>query len=151
MTLLYAACEWTFAAKISGCSIFDKQRETERAEFRSFAAAVSRDVSDECTSGKTDTFLFGDEDVVLPFVVNQLSQTSGCVIIRETVVTPFAPKDMANCSALRIVEFHLPDLPARRVPPRDLGLVVSQWTSENNGFSFVTYRSRDCAGPKPGA
>jgi hypothetical protein len=151
MTLLYAACEWKFAAKISGSSIFDKQREAERAEFRSFAAAVSRELSDECTSGKTDTFLFGDEDVVLPFVVNQLSQKSGCVIIRETAVTPFAPKDMANCSALRIVEFHLPDSPAQPAPSRDLGLVVSIWTSENNRFSFVTYRNRDCPGPKAGA
>jgi hypothetical protein len=147
ITLLYAAAEWRFARTISGSSIFTHQRDQERREFRNFTIALSTNAFDQCESGRVSTIRFDDNDVALPYIINQTLSLPNCTVVRETAVTPFATSDLASCSTILIIEQHLPKTPSSKPPSaQERGLVaISSWTSENNNFSFFVYRKPNCS------
>jgi hypothetical protein len=153
ITLLYACVEWRLAAKISGSSIFSHRRSQEIKEFDSFVEEIAKRVSSECTSGRTSTVLFDDDDVALPYLVNRIARQAPCTVGRETAVTPFSASELDSCSTILIKEQHLPHVPPDKAPPvQDRGLIAeSHWASGSNGFSFSVYRRRGCPASGPGA
>jgi hypothetical protein len=153
ITLLYGAAEWRLARTISGSSIFTNRRDQERSEFRNFTVALLTKASDECDSGRVKTILFDDNDVALPYIINQTLSLRSCTVVRETAVTPFSAADLASCSTILIVEQHLPKAPSSKLPrEQERGLVaILKWTSENDNFSFVVYQNPNCSVLRTGA
>jgi hypothetical protein len=131
--ILYFAIQWKYASKIGPKNkIFSASRTADQADFAVMIDGLSKAAHRACNGGSLNTLLFDDSESALPYLGTKGDRLGGCMVIRETNVTPFSKAEMdAATSYLSVNMSHLTRIktPRRHCVPITPGIQVrgSQW------------------------
>jgi hypothetical protein len=145
---LYFAVQWKFAPKIGPNKIFSAYRVTDQADFVVMIDSLSKAIHRTCNNGSLNTFLFDDGDSALPYLKIKGDRLDGCIMMRETNVTPFSKDEMDGCNVVYIREYEPSysklDLAAALQTYNTLHtspwISIDRWVSNDERFGFALYR-----------
>jgi len=103
--ILYFAIQWKYASRIGPNRIFSASRMTDQVDFAVMIDGLSKAAHRACNSGSLNTLLFDDSESALPYIETQGDRLGGCMVIRETNVTPFSKAEMEGCNVVYIREY----------------------------------------------
>ena len=102
--ILYFAIQWKYASRIGPNKIFSASRKADQADFAVMIDSLSNAAQRACNGGNLNTLLFDDSDSTLPYIETKGDRVGGCMVIRETLVTPFSKTEMDGCNVIYIRE-----------------------------------------------
>jgi hypothetical protein len=156
VAILYFGVQWLGASTMGGCRIFSLSMGADRADFAMMVNQISTAARVYCTSISPQAILFGDEDVVTPYIVGVADPLGHCEVVRSTRVTPFTDAEVEGCGNLLVAEFSPPqseDLKHRIETDLDgqarQWAELDRWASGDGRYGFTIYR-HPCATPGNG-
>jgi hypothetical protein len=146
--ILYFAIQWKYASKIGPNKIFSASRVTDQVDFAVMIDGLSKAAHRACDRGSLDTLLFDDSDSALPYIGTEGDRLGGCVVIRETLVTPFSKSEMDGCNVVYIREYEPSDgdknseaaLRTYNTLHTSPWILMDRWVSNDERFGFALYR-----------
>jgi hypothetical protein len=154
--IFYFGIQWKGASTIAGNKIFSSSRETDRADFATMVNTMSEAARRVCGARGRTALLFGEGDVVVPYLKTVHDTFGGCEISREIPITFFSKSELEDCNIVFIREFS-PGWPhGLAVDPHQRGVPdlrfagiswteMERWTSSDGRFGFAFYGHR-CSG-----
>jgi hypothetical protein len=107
--ILYFAIQWKYASKIGPTNkIFSASRTADQADFAIMIDGLSKAAYRACNGGSLNTLLFDDSESALPYLDTEGDRLGGCMVIRETNVTPFSKIEMDGCNVVYAVNMSHP-------------------------------------------
>jgi hypothetical protein len=146
--ILYFAIQWKYASKIGPSKIFSARRTADQANFAVMIDGLSKAVHRACNGGSLNTLLFDDSESALPYIETKGDRLGGCMVIRETLVTPFSKIEMEGCNVVYIREYE----PSYSDQNSEAALrtyntlhtspwiLMDRWVSNDERFGFALYR-----------
>ena len=150
LLLLYIPVQWIVGRSPGSTSIFSPQHQHIKMEFLGVTAALRDQLIAQCAHHGVRDIYFSDGDVISPYLVRAVQAQPGCLVHRETVVTPREDAAKLDCSAL-IVDEGMPNAWNVEHNWDDLGALESQvvplgeWQSDDRQFDFKLLHARGCA------
>jgi hypothetical protein len=147
--ILYFAIQWKYASKIGPKNkIFSASRTADQADFAVMIDGLSKAAHRACNGGSLNTLLFDDSESALPYLGTKGDRLGGCMVIRETNVTPFSKAEMDGCNVVFIREYEpsyadqntaeaLRTYNTRHTSP---WISMDRWVSDDRRFGFALYR-----------
>jgi hypothetical protein len=148
--LLYIPVQWIAGRHPGSTSIFSAQHREMQQNFLEETAALREQLVYQCAHRGVHDIYFSDGDVISPYLANEVQAQPGCVVHRETVVTPQQDAPKLACSAVVVDE----DNPSAWNPTHewdDLGALegkvstVSLFESQDKQFNFKLVQASTCA------
>jgi hypothetical protein len=146
--ILYFAVQWKYASRIGPNKIFSASRMTDQVDFAVMIDGLSKAAHRACNGGKLDTLLFDDSESALPYIETNGDRVGGCVVIRETLVTPFSNIEMDGCNVVYIREYgpsyagqnYEAALRTYNTLHTSPWILIDRWVSNDERFGFALYR-----------
>jgi hypothetical protein len=146
--ILYFAIQWKYASRIGPNKIFSASRMTDQADFAVMIDGLSKAVLRACNRGNLNTVLFDDSDSALPYIETKGDHLGGCMVTRETLVTPFSKSEMDSCNVVYIREYvpsyadQNPEAALRTYNTLHTSpwILMDRWVSNDERFGFALYR-----------
>jgi hypothetical protein len=121
---------------------------TDQADFAVMIDGLSKAVHRACNRGTLNTVLFDDSDSALPYIETKGDHLGGCMVIRETLVTPFSKIEMDGCNVVYIREYgpsyadQNSEAALRTYNTLDTSpwILMDRWVSNDERFGFALYR-----------
>jgi hypothetical protein len=148
--LLYIPVQWIAGRHPGSTSIFSAQHREMQQNFLEETAALREQLLFQCAHRGVHDIYFTDGDVISPYLVSEVQAQPGCVVHRETVVTPQEDAAKLACSAVLVDEGN----PNAWNPIHDwdyLGALegkvstVSLFESQDKQFNFKLLQASNCA------
>ena len=98
--MLYCAVQWKYAARLGSQTIFSSTRTHDRASFADMLNNLTEATGKVCNANPLSRMLFDDGDYALPYMHISNDRIGGCVMIRNTNVTPFSKLDLDDCNVI---------------------------------------------------
>jgi hypothetical protein len=145
--ILYFAIQWKCASKIGPSKIFSASRKTDQADFAVMIDGLSKAVHSVCNGGNLNTVLFDDSESALPYIETNGDRLGGCMVIRETLVTPFSKIEMDGCNVVYVREYgpsygqnSEAALRTYNTLHTTAWILIDRWVSNDERFGFALYR-----------
>jgi hypothetical protein len=96
-----------------------------------------------CSVNPSSKLLFDDGDSASPYLKISGDRLDGCLIVRDTNVTPFSKLEMEDCNVVFVREHHPSD--RSRLQIYDTlhtrpWIEMERWISSDGQFGFALYR-----------
>jgi hypothetical protein len=146
--ILYFAIQWKYASRIGPNKIFSASRKTDQADFAVMIDGLSKAAHRACNGGSSNTLLFDDSESALPYIETKGDRLGGCMVIRETLVTPFSKIEMEGCNVVYIREYG-PSYAGQKSEAAlrtyntlhtSPWILMDHWVSKDERFGFALYR-----------
>ena len=146
--ILYFAIQWKYASRIGPNKIFSASRVTDQVDFAVMIDGLSKAAHRACNRGSLNTLLFDDSESALPYIETKGDRLGGCMVIRETLVTPFSKIEMDGCNVVYIREYgpsyadqHAEAaLRTYNTLHTSPWILMDRWVSNDERFGFALYR-----------
>jgi hypothetical protein len=146
--ILYFAIQWKYASRIGPNKIFSASRMTDQADFAVMIDGMSKAVHRACNGGSLNTLLFDDSESALPYIETKSDRLGRCMVIRETLVTPFSKIEMDGCNVVYIREYgpsyadqnSEAALRTYNTLHTSPWILMDRWVSDDERFGFALYR-----------
>jgi hypothetical protein len=148
--LLYIPVQWIAGRRPGSTSIFSAQHREMQQNFLEETAALRQQLIFQCAHRGVHDIYFTDGDVISPYLVREVQAQPGCVVHRDTVVTPQDDPPKLACSAV-LVDEGIPNAWNPIHEWDDLGTLggkvatVSSFESQDKQFNFKLLQANSCA------
>jgi hypothetical protein len=147
--ILYFAIQWKYASRIGpNNKIFSASRTADQVDFAVMINGLSKAAHRVCNGGNLNTLLFDDSESALPYIETKGDRLGGCMVIRETLVTPFSKIEMDGCNVVYIREYgpsyadqnSEAALRTYNTLHTSPWILMERWVSNDERFGFALYR-----------
>jgi hypothetical protein len=148
--LLYIPLQWVAGRCPGSVSIFSAQHREMQENFLEEAATLRRQLLFQCAHRGVHDIYFKDSDVISPYLVTEVQAQPGCVMHRETLVTPQEDAPKLACSAV-VVDEGMPNAWYSAHAWDSLEtlegkvVTVSSFDSQDKQFDFKLLQAPSCA------
>jgi hypothetical protein len=148
--LLYIPVQWIAGRHPGSTSIFSAQHREMQQNFLEETAALREQLVFQCAHRGVHDIYFSDGDVISPYLVSEVQAQPGCVVHRETVVTPQDDAPKLACTAVVVDEGN----PSAWNPTHEWDYLgglegkvstVSLFESQDKQFNFKLLQASNCA------
>jgi hypothetical protein len=148
IAILYFAIQWKYASRIGPNKIFSASRVTDQVDFAVMIDGLSKAAHRACDGGSVNTLLFDDSESAVPYIETKGDRLGGCIVIRETNVTPFSKIEMDGCNVVYIREYgpsyadqsFEAALRTYNTLHTSPWVLIDFWVSNDERFGFALYR-----------